>query len=155
MAVADDYEQALRETDRLKQEVSRLEGIVGGHREQEKSLQSTLVTAQRLADDIRQSAEKTAEEIRRNAEEEARRMIREAQGRSDLLLEKTQTRVEDIHREIDGLKLKRREVETSIESIMQTLRNTLEFVRDQDNREREDKILLHRPRHVEAEAKTG
>jgi cell division initiation protein len=155
MAVADDYEQALRETDRLKQEVSRLESIVGGHREQEKSLQSTLITAQRLADDIRQSAEKTAEEIRRNAEEEARRMIREAQGRSDLLLEKTQTRVEDIHREIDGLKLKRREVETSIESIMQTLRNTLEFVRDQDNREREDKILLHRPRHVEPEAKTG
>jgi hypothetical protein len=53
------------------------------------------------------------------------------------------------------LKLKRREVETSIESIMQTLRNTLEFVRDQDNREREDKILLHRPRHVEPEAKIG
>jgi len=155
MAVADDYEQALREAERLKQEVARLEGIVGGHREQEKSLQNTLLTAQRLADDIRQNAEKAAEEIRRNAEEEARRMIREAQGRSDLLLEKTQTRVEDIHREIDGMKLKRREVETSIESIMQTLRNTLEFVRDQDNRDREDKILLHRPRHVESEAKTG
>jgi cell division initiation protein len=155
MAVADDYEQALRETERLRQEVTHLEGIVGGHREQEKSLQSTLITAQRLADDIRQSAEKTAEEIRRNAEEEARRMIREAQGRSDLLLEKTQTRVEDVQREIDGLKLKRREVETSIESIVQTLRNTLEFVRDQDTREREDKILLHRPRHTDQEAKTG
>ena len=155
MAVADHYEQALRETERLKQDVSRLEGIVGGHREQEKSLQSTLITAQRLADDIRQSAEKIAEEIRRNAEEEARRLIREAQGRSDLLLEKTQTRVEDLHREIDALKLKRREVEISIESILQALRNTLEFVRDQDNRETEDKILLHRPRQVEAEAKTG
>jgi cell division septum initiation protein DivIVA len=135
--------------------VARLEGIVGGHREQEKSLQSTLLTAQKLADDIRQSADRSGDEIRRNAEEEARRMIREAQGRSDLLLEKTQTRVEDIHREIDGLKLKRREVETSIESIMQTLRNTLEFVRDQDTREREDKILLHRPRHTDQEAKTG
>ena len=155
MAVADDYEQALRDTDRLRQEVARLEGIVGSHREQEKSLQSTLLTAQKLADDIRQNAERAAEEIRRNAEEEARRMIREAQGRSDLLLEKTQTRVEDIHREIDGLKLKRREVETSVESIMQTLRNTLEFVRDQDAREREDKILVQRPRHTDQEAKTG
>jgi DivIVA domain-containing protein len=155
MAVAEDYEQALRETDRLRQEVARLEGIVGGHREQEKSLQSTLISAQRLADDIRQSAEKAAEEVRHNGEEEARRMIREAQGRSDLLLEKTQTRVEDIHREIDGLKLKRREVETSIESIMQALKNTLEFVRDQDARDREDKILLHRPRHSDPEAKTG
>src|SRR3954468_16184162 len=69
MAVAEDYEQALRETDRLRQEVARLEGIVGGHRDQEKSLQNTLMAAQKLADDIRQ-----------NAEEEARRIVREAQG---------------------------------------------------------------------------
>jgi cell division initiation protein len=144
MAVADDYEQALRETDRLRQEVARLEGIVGGHREQEKSLQSTLLTAQKLADDIRG-----------NAEEEGRRIIREAQGRSELLLEKTQSRAEDVQREIDGLKLKRRDVETSIESIMQALRNTLEYVREQDTREREDKILFHRPRHTEQEAKLG
>ena len=144
MAVADDYEQALRETDKLRQEVARLEGIVGGHREQEKSLQNTLMTAQRLADDIRA-----------NAEEEARRIIREAQGRSELLLEKTQARVEDVQREIDGLKLKRRDVETSIESIMQALRNTLDYVREQEARERDDKILLHRPRHADPEAKTG
>ena len=115
-----------------------------GHREQEKSLQSTLLSAQKLADDIRQ-----------NAEEEGRRIIREAQGRSELLLEKTQSRAEDIQREIDGLKLKRRDVETSIESIMQALRNTLEYVREQDTREREDKILFHRPRHTEQEAKLG
>ena len=144
MAVADDYEQALRETDRLRQEVARLEGVVSEHRDQEKSLQSTLMTAQRLADDIRQ-----------NAEEEARRIVREAQGRSELLLEKSQSRAEDVQREIDGLKLKRRDVETSVESIIQALRNTLEYVREQEARDREDKILLHRPRHVDQEAKIG
>jgi cell division initiation protein len=144
MAVADDYEQALRETDRLKQEVARLEGILGGHREQERRLQNTLMTAQRLADDIRG-----------NAEEEARRIIRDAEGRSELLLEKTQARAEDVQREIDGLKLKRRDVEASIESIMQALRNALEFVREQEAREREDKILIHRPRLAEPEAKIG
>ena len=138
MAVADDYEQALRESDRLKQEVTRLEAAVTEHRNQEKSLQSTLLTAQRLADDIRA-----------NAEEEARRIVREAQGRSELLLEKTQARLEDVQREIDGLKLKRRDVETSLESTIQTLRNSLDYVREQEIREREEKILLHRPRHSE------
>ena len=152
---ADDYETALREADRLRDDLARAQSSLEEHREGERNLRNTLLTAQKLADDIRQNAERAGEEIRRSAEEEARRMIREAQGRSDLLLEKTQTRVEDIHREIDGLKLKRREVETSVESIMQTLRNTLEFVRDQDAREREDKILLHRPRHTDQEAKTG
>jgi cell division initiation protein len=109
-----------------------MEGILTETREHEKSLQSTLITAQRLSDDIKASAE-----------QEAQRIIKEAEGRSDMLLEKTQSRLEDIQREIDGLKLKRKDVETSIEAHIATLRNTLEFVREQEARERDDKILLH------------
>ena len=139
-AVADDYEQALRATDRLQQDLARMEAVLNEHREAERNLRNTLLTAQKLADDIKA-----------NADLEARRIIREAEGRSDLLLEKTQSRLEDIQREIDGLKLKRRDVETSLESTISTLRNTLEYVREQEAREREDKILLHRPRHTEAE----
>jgi len=142
LAVADDYEQALRDADRLRQEVARLEIVVRGHVEQEKSLQNTLITAQRLADDIKAGAE-----------ENALRIIREAESRSVLLIEKTQARVEDIQRDIDGLKLKRRDVETSIESSIQALRNTLEFVREQDARDREEKLLTYRPRIAEPEAK--
>jgi len=135
-AVADDYEQALRETDRLKQDIASMESALNEHREHDKNLRATLTTAQKLSDDIKI-----------NADLEARRIIREAEGRSDLLLEKTQARLEDIQREIDGLKLKRRDVETSIESTIQTLRNTLEYVHEQEARERDDKILLHRPRY--------
>ena len=56
-AVADDYEQALRETDRLRQERMRMEAALTQHREHEKNLQSTLMTAQKLSDDIRANAE--------------------------------------------------------------------------------------------------
>ena len=139
-AVADDYEQALRETDRLRQDLMRMEAVLNEHREHEKNLQATMMTAQKLSDDIKA-----------NAELEARRIIREAEGRSDLLLEKTQARLEDIQREIDGLKLKRKDVETSIEANISTLRNTLDFVREQEARERDDKILLHRPRALHPE----
>jgi len=139
-AVADDYEQALRETDRLRQELARLEIVVSAHRENENSLKNTLLTAQKLADDIKA-----------NAEQEAKRILHEAAGRSDLLLEKTQARLEDIQREIDGMKLKRKDVETTLEAAIQTLRNTLDFVREQEARERDDRILLHRPRATEFE----
>ena len=138
-AVADDYEQALRETDRLRQDLAQMEASLNEHRELEKNLRATMMTAQKLADDIKA-----------NAEQEAARIIREAEGRSDLLLEKTSARLEDIQREIDGLKLKRKSVETSIEATIQTLRNTLEYVREQEARDREDRILLHRPRLQEA-----
>jgi cell division initiation protein len=136
-AVADDYEQALRETDRLRQDLMRTEAVLNEHRDHEKNLQATMTTAQKLSDDIKA-----------NAELEARRIIREAEGRSDLLLEKTQARLEDIQREIDGLKLKRKDVETTIEASISALKNTLEFVRDQELRERDDRILLHRPRYT-------
>jgi cell division initiation protein len=95
------------------------------------------------------TAQRVSDDIKANAELEARRIIRDAEGRSELLLERTQARLEDIQREIDGLKLKRKDVETSIEANISTLRNTLEFVREQEAREREEKILFHRPRLAE------
>ena len=97
-----------------------------------------MVTAQRVSDDIRT-----------NAETQAKQIVHEAESRSDLLLQKTQARLEDIQREIDGMKLKRREMENSLESSIATLKSTLEFVREQEQRERDEKILLHRPRQVD------
>jgi cell division initiation protein len=138
--VTDDYENALSELDRMRQEVSKMEALLNQHREYERDLRDTLITAQRVSDDIRN-----------NADAEARNILREAEGRSDLLLQKTQARLEDVQREIDGMKMKRREVETTLESTIASLRNTLEFVREQEQREREDKILLHRPRATEAQ----
>ena len=136
-AVADDYEQALRETDRLRQDLAKMEAVLNEHREHERNLRNTLMTAQKLSD-----------EIKEHADQEARRVIREAEGRADLLLEKAQLRLDDVQRDIDGLRLKRREVETSIEATILTLRNTLEYVRERDERDAEDRILLHRPRQA-------
>jgi len=138
VAAADDYEAALREADRLRQENTRLEAQLNEHREQERALKGTLLAAQRLADDIKASAQAEAE-----------RVTRDAESRSQLLLEKTQARVEDIQREIDGLKLKRRDAQTAIEVTIQTLRNTLDYVREQDARQGEEKVTVQRTRTVE------
>jgi hypothetical protein len=64
-------------------------------------------------------------------------------------MQKVQVRIDAAQREIDNLRLKRREVETSIEASISTLRTTLEFVREQDRRERgpETNVVPHRP-HV-------
>ena len=51
--VTDDYENALSDVDRLRQEVSKMEALLSQHREHERDLRDTLVTAQRVSDDIR------------------------------------------------------------------------------------------------------
>ena len=136
---ADDYASALREADQLRKDVARLEVQINEHRENEKNLRNTLLTAQRLAD-----------EVRDNAHQQAAQIVHDAESRASLILEKAQARYEDVQREIDGLRLKRREVETSVESVISSLRNTIEFVREQDARDRDEKILLHRPRQTDS-----
>ena len=133
---ADDYEHALRELDRLRQDLIRQEALLGEHREREANLRNTLLTAQRLADEIKEAAQN-----------ESKLIIREAQGRADLLLQKAQGRLDEIERDINEMRLRRRDVEGSLESSIQALYRALEFIRDQDRSD--DKVLLHRPRQSE------
>lgn len=136
--VADDYEQALRDADRLRDELSRSQASLEELRDHERNLRNTLLTAQKLAD-----------EIRNNAEQEAKRITREAESRAELVLQKAQTRLEEVQREVDGIRLKRRDAEASLESTIAALRNALDYIKQQDAKEREEKVLLHRPRVTE------
>ena len=139
LEVADDYENALREMDKLRQDVTKLDAVLSEHRGQERNLRNTLLTAQKHADDVRETAQK-----------EAALIVREAEGQRDLILQKAQARVDEVQREIESLRLKRREVENDIESLVRTLNSTLQFIREQDVRSREERVLLHRPRPAEA-----
>jgi cell division initiation protein len=137
----DDYEHTLRENDRLRTEVNRLESFLQEHRDRETNLRNTLLTAQRLADEVKDAAQA-----------EAKIIVREAQGRADLLLQKAQGRLEEIERDINELKLRRRDAEGQLEGAIQALYRALEFIRDQDHNRGDDNLLLHRPRQVEAPA---
>ena len=61
-------------------------------------------------------------------------------------MQRAQAKTEDIEREIDGLRIKRREAETNVEATISALHNTLDFIREQDRRERDDRIVHHRPK---------
>jgi cell division initiation protein len=139
MEASDDYEHTLRENDRLRTEVVRLESFLQEHRDRETNLRNTLLTAQRLADEVKDAAQA-----------EAKIIVREAQGRADLLLQKAQGRLEEIERDINELKLRRRDAEGQLEGAIQALYRALEFIRDQDQTRADDNLLLHRPRQIEA-----
>ena len=107
LEVANDYENALRENDRLRQELVRLDAAL-----------------------------KAFDDTRETANLEGARIVRDAESRTEIMLQKAQARLEDIQREIDRLKLKRREAETSIEATISSLHHTLEFVREEEDRRR-------------------
>src|ERR1044072_2069537 len=67
---AEGFDQAMRENERLRIEIVKLETSLNQFRELEGSLKTTLMTAQKTADDMRD-----------NAQKEAERLVREAEGR--------------------------------------------------------------------------
>jgi cell division initiation protein len=136
---ADDYEHAMREIDRLRGDLLRMEALLGEHRQREHNLRDTLLTAQRLSDELKEAAQN-----------EAKLVMREAQGRADLLLQKAQVRLEELDHDINELKLRRRDTEGSLEASIQALYRALEFIRDQNETRTDEKVLLHRPRQADS-----
>ena len=138
---ADDYEHAMREIDRLRGDLARVEALLAEHRERENNLRDMLLTAQRVIGDLKESAQT-----------EAKLIVREAQGRADVLIQKAQVRLDEIDHECNELKLRRRDAEGTVEATIQALSRALEFMRDQDQMRSDEKVLLHRPRQADQSA---
>ena len=133
---ADDYEQAIRDTDRLRQEVVTLESQLAEHRQRETALRDTLLTVQRVS-----------AEVQENAKQEAQLIVREARGQAAELTRNAGAECQDVEREIASLRRKRTDVEASIEGSIVALRHALESVKQQDrNRLQDDTIRKHTPR---------
>ncbi|MBI3625385.1 MAG: DivIVA domain-containing protein [Candidatus Rokubacteria bacterium] len=97
--VALDYEQLLKESALLKEQLATLEERSRGIEDREKMLQETLVTTQRLA-----------EEMKENARREANLLIREAELQGDKFLEEARAEEAKIKAEILALKRTRRQL---------------------------------------------
>jgi cell division initiation protein len=138
---ADSYEQALRDTDRLRQELGTVQQQLEEHRTREATLRDTLLTAQRVSAEVRESATREAELI-----------VREARGRADELARMAGERCQDVEREITELRRKRTNAEASVEGSITALRHALEFARQQDLERHDDTIRQHHPRPSEGRA---
>jgi cell division initiation protein len=115
--VAQDYEALLKENTLLKEQLQVLEERTRGMEDREKALQETLVTTQRLAD-----------EMKENARREAAILMREAELKSDRAVESARIEEARIRNEIFTLKRERRR-------LAESLRGTIEMYQrliDQD-----------------------
>jgi len=106
--VAEDYEAVLKENAILKEQLATLEDRSRGLGERERALQDTLVTTQRLG-----------EEMKAAARREAELHMREAELRGEKLLEEIRSEEAKIKGEIQSLRRTRRQ-------LIEDLRSTLE-----------------------------
>jgi cell division initiation protein len=104
--VSDELETATRESNRLKDELASQSRIVEEYRDRERALKETMITAQRITDDIKESARKEAEVILSQAELQAEKIIHAANDRLVKIIEdinETKRQREQLHASLVGV----------------------------------------------------
>jgi cell division initiation protein len=113
--IAEDYEAALKENAALKEQVTALEERTRSFSDLEKTLQDSIVTAQRMS-----------EEIKANARKEAQLLVEEAQLRAEKLLEETRTQEARIKNDVMNLSRMRRQLAETVRSTIESYQRLLE-----------------------------
>ena len=114
--VAEEVAALQSERDRLDQEVRNLNGLLDEHRQREVILKNTLITSQRVTEEIKENARKQAENV-----------VKEAELQGDKLIELAQSRAHEVERAILDLRGWRSSLRTDIRAFVARVTQLLDL----------------------------
>ena len=131
---AEGMEDLAREKASLESRIRALEEENAEHRERERILKETLVSAQRASEDIRAAAQAQAELIVKEAEDSSERLTHSALQRSA-----------EIEKAIHELKLQRAGFRLEVQKMLELFHPAIELDRQQDEQDRPLSYLRRNP----------
>lgn len=121
----EEIEELTRRRAELESRVRVLETENSEHRERERTLRDTLLSAQRASDDIRGAARKEAELMVQQAEDSSERLTHHALQRSA-----------EIEKAIEDLKIQRAHFRLQVEKLVELVQQVVEMDRAEDEKDR-------------------
>jgi cell division initiation protein len=122
--VAEEIEVLLKDVDRLSRENAILRDDLDDHNQRERILKDTLLSAQRVS-----------EEVKANARKEAELIVKDAELLSERLVSQAMSRVADLERSIQDLKVERRAARNKLQSQLDTIQQLLMLDAEQEANE--------------------
>lgn len=112
--VAEEVERLVKETERLTLENGALREEMADYAEREHILKETLLSAQ-----------KVSEEMRLNARKEAEVIVKEAELRADRMIGHAMSRLSELEKSIQDLKIERKAARNKLQSVLETFQQLL------------------------------
>jgi cell division initiation protein len=122
--VAEEIEHLVREVDRLTRENAALRGDLNDHNQRERILKDTLLAAQQVSEDVKNNARKEAELI-----------VKDAELLSERLVGQAMSRVADLERSIQDLKIERRSARNKLQATLDTVQHLVMLDAEQEANE--------------------
>ena len=138
MSIAEDFQEVMRQNGELETRLRHLEEENADHRDREKILKETLLSAQRLSEEMKNTARREADNIVRQAEIAGQQLTTEALQQS--------ARIEKGMRD---LKLQRANFRLKLKSMLDMFQQVLDFDQDEDEKSSSVSYLV-RPQDTNA-----
>ncbi|HUJ15067.1 MAG TPA: DivIVA domain-containing protein [Thermoanaerobaculia bacterium] len=122
--VAEEIERLVRDVDRLARENAMLREDLDDHNQRERILKDTLLSAQKVSEDVKSNARKEAELI-----------VKDAELLSERLVSQAMSRVADLERTIQDLKVERRSARNKLQATLDTIQQLLMLDAEQEANE--------------------
>jgi cell division initiation protein len=122
-SVAEDFQSLVRENSELETRLRRLEEENLEHRDRERILKETLLSAQRISEEMKSNARREAEVVLRQAEMAGQQLTTEALQQSA-----------KVERAIRDLKLQRANFRLKLKSMLEMFQTVLDFDEEEDEK---------------------
>ena len=122
--VAEEIERLVKDVDRLSRENAMLREEMEEHSQRERILKDTLLSAQ-----------KVSEEVKANARKEGELIVKDAELLSERLVSQAMSRVADLERAIQDLKMERRQARNKLTLTLDTIQQLLMLDAEQEANE--------------------
>lgn len=122
--VAEEIERLVKDVDRLSRENAMLRDEMEEHNQRERILKDTLLSAQ-----------KVSEEVKANARKEGELIVKDAELLSERLVSQAMARVADLERAIQDLKMERRQARNKLTATLDTIQQLLMLDAEQEANE--------------------
>ena len=114
-AIADEYEDVIRERNALKEQLREKEMNILEYKERDKTLRDTITTAQKMSEKVRQDSEK-----------EAKLILNDANQKADIIVKDARDSLKAVYQEITDIKRAKIQFESHLKALIQTHMKLLE-----------------------------
>ena len=122
--IAEEIERLLKDVDRFSRENAMLREELDGHSQRERILKDTLLSAQKVSEDVKANARKEAELIVKDAELLSERLVNQAMAR-----------VADLEKAIQDLKIERHAARNKLQATLDTVQQMIMLDAEQEANE--------------------
>jgi cell division initiation protein len=129
--ISEDVESLMQECNKLKSEIQKCEAQLVDFRENERAIQQTIMTTQKVSDDLKRNAQREAELIISEAKVAAGRIMNDARAQAEKVVGDSRYEVGKLTKELHDLKNRKMDYEVSFKSILESQLQLLQSAQEE------------------------